>query len=291
MASLDKSIINKLCIYFIINNTVLICLKALYNSFPTIKVSTFCVLLSFQSFGHVSHLIHRQAWSHPCISESRYCLRTVCPSWSAYTPHTPFKETKHRSGPQLVSSGPRVHDRADSLLHGAGVRAGGTFVTSRPIGPWLGALTGPAHALAPPAAQQAQIGHAGVSASGAVAVLTLPVWCTLTEATVTDAMTWDTQRRSQHMEQHAVFCLRCQLLLLCVIKTFPHTISRSPSLSSSSDDDEPNEMRLSEEGRNQGCGGSQEVRGRKEAGAFGGCYNFNRCASLVWNNKSLSSVF
>lgn len=106
--------------------------------------------------------------------------------------------------------------RADSLLHGAGVRAGGTFVTSRPIGPWLGALTGPAHTLAPPAAQQAQVGHAGVSASGAVAVLTLPVWCTLTEATVTDAMTCDTQRRSQNMEQNVVLYLRCQLLLPCV---------------------------------------------------------------------------
>lgn len=77
---------------------------------------------------------------------------------------------------------------ADSLLHGAGVRAGGALVTCRPIGTWLGALAGPAHTLAPPAAQQAQVGHTGVSAPGAVAVLTLPVWCTLTEATVTDAM-------------------------------------------------------------------------------------------------------
>lgn len=185
------------------------------------------MLLSFQSFSRVSHLIHQQARSHPCRSESRCCLRTVCPSWSAYTPHTLFKETKHRSGPQLISSSPQIHGLttlcADSLLHGAGVRAGGTFVTSRPIGPWLGALTSPAHTLAPPAAQQAQVGHAGVGTSGAVTVLTLPVWCTLTEATVTDAVTWDTQR-SQNMEQNVVLYLRCQLLLPCVIKTFPQTI-------------------------------------------------------------------
>lgn len=79
---------------------------------------------------------------------------------------------------------------ADSLLHSAGIRAGGALVTCGSVGPRLGALTGPTHTLAPPAAQQAQVGHAGVSTSGAVAVLTLPVWCALAETTVTDAMTW-----------------------------------------------------------------------------------------------------
>lgn len=77
---------------------------------------------------------------------------------------------------------------ADPLLHGAGIRAGGTLVTRGPVGSWLGALTGPAHTLAPPAAQQAQVGHAGVGASGAVAVLALPVGRALAEATVTDAV-------------------------------------------------------------------------------------------------------
>lgn len=52
----------------------------------------------------------------------------------------------------------------DSLLHGAGVRAGGTLVAGGPIGPWLCALTGPAHTLAPAAAQQTQVRHAGVGA-------------------------------------------------------------------------------------------------------------------------------
>lgn len=54
---------------------------------------------------NVAHLIHRQAQSHPCRFESRCCPRTVCPSWSAYTPHTPFKEKKniHQA---LVSSRP-----------------------------------------------------------------------------------------------------------------------------------------------------------------------------------------
>lgn len=75
------------------------------------------------------------------------------------------------------------------LLHGAGIRAGGTLVTRGPIGTWLCALTGPAHALAPAAAQQAQVGHAGVSASGAVTVLTLPVWFTLAKTTVTHTVT------------------------------------------------------------------------------------------------------
>lgn len=83
---------------------------------------------------------------------------------------------------------------ADSLLHGAGVRTGGTLVACGPIGARLGALAGPAHTLAPPAAQQAQVGHTGVGPSGAVTVLTLPVRCTLTEATVTDAMAYERRR-------------------------------------------------------------------------------------------------
>ncbi len=77
---------------------------------------------------------------------------------------------------------------ADSLLHGTGIGAGGALVTCGPVRTGLGALTGPAHTLAPPAAQETQVGHTGVSTSGAVTVLTLPVWGTLAEATVTDAM-------------------------------------------------------------------------------------------------------
>lgn len=86
---------------------------------------------------------------------------------------------------------------AGSLLHGAGVRAGGALVARGPVGTWLGALTGPAHTLAPPTAQQTHAGHAGVSTPGAVTVLTLPVWRTLTEATVTDAMAWEGRRREE----------------------------------------------------------------------------------------------
>lgn len=93
---------------------------------------------------------------------------------------------------------------ADSLLHGAGVRAGGTLVTRGPISTRLGALAGPAHTLAPAAAQQAQVGHAGVSASRAVAVLALPVWRTLTEATVTDAMAWKIRK---DIDSHIFFFL------------------------------------------------------------------------------------
>lgn len=77
---------------------------------------------------------------------------------------------------------------ADSLLHGAGIRAGGALVTCGPVGTRLGAITGPAHTLAPTAAQQTQAGHTGVSTSGAVTVITLPVRCTLAEATITDSM-------------------------------------------------------------------------------------------------------
>lgn len=84
-----------------------------------------------------------------------------------------------------------------SLLHGTGVGAGGTLVARGPVGPRLRALAGPAHALAPPAAQQAHAGHAGVGASGAVAVLTLPVWGALAEAAVTDAMAWEKRDGSQ----------------------------------------------------------------------------------------------
>ena len=80
------------------------------------------------------------------------------------------------------------HLYADSLLHRTGIRAGGALVTRGPVSAEVGAITGPAHTLAPTAAQQTQAGHAGVSTSGAVTVLTLPVWSTLAEATVTDAM-------------------------------------------------------------------------------------------------------
>lgn len=77
---------------------------------------------------------------------------------------------------------------SDPLLHGAGVRTGGALVARGSVGTRLGALAGPARTLAPAAAQQAQVGHAGVGASGAVTVVTLPVRRTLAEAAVTDAV-------------------------------------------------------------------------------------------------------
>lgn len=84
-----------------------------------------------------------------------------------------------------------------SLLHGTGIGAGGTLVTRGPVGPRLRALAGPAHALAPPAAQQAHAGHAGVGASGAVAVLALPVGGALAEAAVADAVAWERRSDAQ----------------------------------------------------------------------------------------------
>lgn len=102
------------------------------------------------------------------------------------------RKTRIRPSVKLLPWTPNITTlRADSLLHSAGVRAGGALVACGPIGTWLGALTGPAHTLAPPAAQQTQVGHTGVSTSGAVTVLTLPVWCTLAEATITDTMAWE----------------------------------------------------------------------------------------------------
>lgn len=74
--------------------------------------------------------------------------------------------------------------RSDTLLfHGAGVRTGGTFLTGSPVGPWLGALTHPTLAGASSAAQQADAGHAGVRARGAVTVLAFPAGVTLADAT------------------------------------------------------------------------------------------------------------
>lgn len=93
---------------------------------------------------------------------------------------------------------------ADSLLHGTGIRAGGTLVTCGPIGTRLCALAGPTHTLAPPAAQKAQAGHTGVSTSGAVTVLTLPVRCTLAEATVTDTMTCERRRDRVQLKSETV---------------------------------------------------------------------------------------
>lgn len=87
--------------------------------------------------------------------------------------------------------------RLASLLHGAGIGAGGTLVTRGPVGPRLRALAGPAHALAPPAAQQAHAGHAGVGAPGAVAVLALPVGGALAEAAVADAVAWERRSDAQ----------------------------------------------------------------------------------------------
>lgn len=84
-----------------------------------------------------------------------------------------------------------------SLLHGTGIRAGGALVARGPVGARLRALAGPAHTLAPPAAQQAHAGHAGVGAPGAVAVLTLPVGGALAEAAVTDAVAWETRNHAQ----------------------------------------------------------------------------------------------
>lgn len=77
----------------------------------------------------------------------------------------------------------------DVLLDSAGIGAGGALVTGAAIGPQLGATAGPAHTLATPAAHQAHVGHAGVYARRAVAVLPLPVHIALTDPTVAGSMT------------------------------------------------------------------------------------------------------
>lgn len=71
------------------------------------------------------------------------------------------------------------------LLYGAGVGTGGAFLTGGSVGSGLSALTHPADTLAPAAAQQADAGHAGVDAGGAVALLPLPTGITVAGATVT----------------------------------------------------------------------------------------------------------
>lgn len=77
-----------------------------------------------------------------------------------------------------------------SLLHCAGIGAGGALVAGGPVGSRLGALAGPTHTLAPATTQQAKAGHTGVSTAGAVTVLPLPVRVTLAEPTVTGAVAW-----------------------------------------------------------------------------------------------------
>lgn len=78
---------------------------------------------------------------------------------------------------------------SDSLLHGAGVGAGGALIAGGAVGPRLGALAAAAHALASAAAQQTQAGHAGVGAGGAVAVLSRPVRVALAETARAAAVT------------------------------------------------------------------------------------------------------
>lgn len=62
-----------------------------------------------------------------------------------------------------------------SLFDGAGVWAGGALLAGVSVGAGLGTLTAAAHAGAMATAHQPIAGHAGVSACGAVAVVSCPV--------------------------------------------------------------------------------------------------------------------
>ena len=67
-------------------------------------LTTGCLLRKCFFCSCESHLFHPPAQSHPCRCESRCCPQTVCPSWSAYTPHTPFKKRKHQSGQKHIQN-------------------------------------------------------------------------------------------------------------------------------------------------------------------------------------------
>lgn len=64
---------------------------------------------------------------------------------------------------------------AFSLFDGAGIWAGGALLAGVSVGARLGALAAAAHAGAMATAHQPIVGHAGVSACGAVAVVACPV--------------------------------------------------------------------------------------------------------------------
>lgn len=74
------------------------------------------------------------------------------------------------------------------FFNGAGVRAGGAFLTGGSIGAGLGALTDSTLAVTPAAAQHADAGHAGVYDRAAVTVFTFPAGVTLAEPTAALSM-------------------------------------------------------------------------------------------------------
>lgn len=170
-----------------------------------------------------SYLVLPPSEFHPCRFGHSFSPQRDGLSWSAYIQHIPCRyntmlihhhhhhQPLHHNHPPFpplpycitISSSPLLHVLIEylcvgsytapciySLLDAAGIRAGWTPLTSGPVGPWLGALTGPTHTLAPAAAQQAHTGHAGVCPGGTVTVLPHPVRATLAEATVTFTMAW-----------------------------------------------------------------------------------------------------
>lgn len=74
------------------------------------------------------------------------------------------------------------------LLDGTGVGTGGTFLTGSSVSSGLSALTDATFTAASAAAQQTDVGHAGVGSGGAVTVFSFPAGVTLAEATVTLSM-------------------------------------------------------------------------------------------------------
>lgn len=71
----------------------------------------------------------------------------------------------------------------NSLFYSAGIGTGGAFLTGSSVGTRLSAMANPALTVTPAAAQQADAGHAGVCACGAVTVFSFPASITLAEAT------------------------------------------------------------------------------------------------------------
>lgn len=77
------------------------------------------------------------------------------------------------------------NEKEGLLFDCAGVWTGGALFTGSSVGSRLSALTNPTLTAAAAAAQQADAGHAGVCAGGAVTVFTFPAGVTHAGSTVT----------------------------------------------------------------------------------------------------------
>lgn len=79
----------------------------------------------------------------------------------------------------------------NSLLYGAGVGAGGAFLTGGSVGSGLRAVTDATLTVSTAAAQHPNAGHACVLTCGAVTVLSFPAGITLTVTTAALPVIWN----------------------------------------------------------------------------------------------------